>query len=143
MRLSLTLHLQGLTSSSKDAGQLFPYVQCLAALSITKRPGLRHSLYDKQVLTLSGPYSNVAFSKPFPESVSFGIHGDNHMVHSIWDGIFSFQINPRGKMHYLLRQFLYIKRMQSSRANNDLQKKNNQNLDKHLFYRNVNSTSEY
>lgn len=37
---------------------------------------------------------------------------DNNVVHSIWNGILSFQIDPRGKVHDLLRQFLHIKRMQ-------------------------------
>ena len=62
----------------------------------------------------------MVFAKPFPESVSFGIHWDNNMVDSIWNRIFSFQINPGGKVHDLLRQFLHIKGVQSGWANNHL-----------------------
>lgn len=72
------------------------------------------------MFTLHGTYSNVVLSKPFPELVSFRIYRDNDVVYSIWNRIFPFQIDPRGKMHYLLREFLYIERVQSSRANNHL-----------------------
>lgn len=73
------------------------------------------------VSTPRSAYSNVVLPQPFPKLVSFGVHRDNDMMHSIWNRIFSFQIDPCGKMHYLLRQLLYIKRMQSSRANNHLE----------------------
>ena len=70
-------------------------------------------LYSIHMCTLQSTYPNVAFPKPFPEPVSFGVHWDNNVVDSIWDGILSFQIDPRGKVHDLLRQFRHIKRMQS------------------------------
>jgi len=45
----------------------------------------------------------MILAKPFPEFVSFWIYRHNYVVYSFRDRIFSFQINPGGKMHDLFR----------------------------------------